>query len=131
VQELVETWIKQMTPKKGKSTTNIKVGQIKAPTQILVNSDNSVQRQNITYDSADIKELLNKLTIDVQRLESNLREDLKDEIEKTLKQLDRNKDVTGRLLTIGEMIKDIGIGVFTNLVSSPTFELLKPLLGLG
>lgn len=128
--ELVEQWLDKMAKKK-KSPTNIKIGNINAPAQFLVNSDNSHQSLKIAYKEIDVRDLLRSLKLDSEKLGGTLREEFADEIEKTLKQLENNKNVKGRLLTIGEMIKDVGIGVFTNVISTPAFEALKPFLGLS
>jgi hypothetical protein len=127
--ELIEEWLDKMAKKK-KSPTNIKIGNINAPAQFLVNSDNSNQTLKIAYRENDVKDLLKNLRLDSEKLGGTLPEEFADEIEKTLKQLEGNKNVKGRLLTIGEMIKDVGIGVFTNVISTPAFEALKPFLGL-
>ena len=129
--ELIEDWLDGMTAKKKKPSTNIKVGDINAPAQFLIHSDSANQSMKIAYTQNDVWEILERLKLDIEALEDDLRAEFVDEIKKTLKQLEKNKDVKGRLLTIGGMIREVGIGAFANLVSSPAYELLRPFLGLG
>lgn len=134
--ELISEWITNQKPKiqDKQSNSNISIGEINAPTQITVNSDNSLQYQQLSFSKEDIIEFIQELKKDINSSKEELKTELKDEfqneINNTLKQLNNNEDVSGRLLTIGTLIKDVGIGVFTNLISSPIFEAMKPLLEL-
>ena len=129
--ELVKEWINQMNEKETKDNlTNLQVGDINAPTQFLVNSDNSSQNQTIHYNKEDLKQLLNDLRSDLAQIEKGTAEELRSEIDKVFQQLEAKKNVTYRLLTIGDIVKNVGYGVFSNLIASPVYENLKPLLGL-
>ena len=66
--QLVADWLdsKDIKPH---SVTNITIGEIKAPTQLQVNSDYSNQSQNISYSKDSIKELFELLKKDIERLE--------------------------------------------------------------
>lgn len=130
--DLITDWINQQMGKnkENKSNITLKTGDVNSPIQFQINSDNSSQSQTLNYSSEDIIKLFEVLKNDLDKLDKNLREDLQTEIENAKKQFEKGKDIKTRLLTIGELIKDIGIGVFTSLVSSPIYELMKPLLGV-
>jgi hypothetical protein len=131
--ELITNWLENnnMTTKKEKAAkVNLKIRDINAPMQIQMNSDNASQSQQISYDKDDILELLNLLKQDIENLNTDSKEDFELEIENAIKQLNKGKKVETRLLTIGSMIKEIGIGIFVNLVSSPLFEIIRPILGI-
>lgn len=90
----------------------------------------SVQMQNINIVKEDVHKLFELIKKDLKELNDEQSEDLKLEIQNAIKQLEKGKNINSRLLTIGSLIKDIGINVFANLLSSPIFELMKPILGL-
>jgi len=98
--------------------------------QIQQNTLNSNQSQQINHTKENITELLTLLKADITRLNNEKTDDLTLEIENAVKQLDKGKDIKSRLLTIGEIVKDIGIEVFVSLASSPLVNILKPLLGI-
>jgi hypothetical protein len=98
--------------------------------QIQQNTANSSQSQQVNYTNENITELLKLLEQDLTKLNSDQAEELKTEINNAIKQLDNGKDIKSRLLTIGEIVKDIGVDVFVGLISSPIVKILKPLLGL-
>lgn len=133
-QELTENWLTKMEEKKSKTQhQSITLKNNNAPIQLQVNSDNSSQSQQITYSNKDIDELLSQLRLDIQNLKDQSEhsfDELNDEIEKVIKHLNQGKDIKGRLLTIGSIIKDIGIGLFVNFVSANNFQPLKSLFGL-
>jgi hypothetical protein len=132
--QLINEWLddnqKNMNYKKDNNMKTILFGDINAPTQIQVDSSNSHQVQSITYSKENINELFSLIKADLENLKTDLKEDLSNEIENAIKYLEKGKDIKSRLLTIGGLIKDIGISVFANLVASPIFELLKPALGI-
>lgn len=132
--ELFEEWLENnglsISSKVKNITNNIRTGDINAPTQFQQNSSKSKQLQKISIDPMEIRELLKVIKQDIQPLEGDLRNDIYDEVEKAQKHLDAGKDISTRLLTIGELMKDIGINVFANLLASPIYEMTKPLLGL-
>ena len=70
------------------------------------------------------------LKTDIEKLNAELRDDFKSEISYAMKQLDKGNDITIQLLNIGSLIKNIGLPLFVNLISSGIFESIKPLLGL-
>lgn len=132
--QLINEWLddnQENINYKNNSMKTIKIGNINAPTQIQFDSVNlGHQIQNVTYSKYDINELLSLIKADLKNINTELKEDLSIEIENTIKYLDKDKNINSRLFTIGGLIKDIGISVFTNLVASPIFELLKPALGI-
>lgn len=108
---------------------NISLGD-HSTAQIQQNTSNSNQTQQINYTKENVKDLLTLLKADIARLNNEQTDELTLEIENALKQLDKGKDIKSRLLTIGEIVKDIGIEVFVSLASSPLANILKPLLGI-
>jgi len=130
--ELITNWINHKMGEKKEETGNIilKTGDINSPLQVQINSDNSTQSQTIKYSNEDIFKLFEFLKNDLHKIENDLREDLQTEIENASKQLDKGNDIKNRLLTIGGLMKDVGIGVFTNLIASPIYQMVKPHLGL-
>lgn len=131
--EIISEWIDEheMKPKPKEQQANItmNIENINAPAQFQLNSDNSHQSQKISYSKENIQELFDVLKKDIEKLNSDSKEDFILEIEKALKQLKAGKDVKGRLLTIGSLIREVGINVFANLLAAPVFELMKPALG--
>ncbi len=131
--ELILDWINEIEMKKDnkkQSDFTLKIGEINAPTQLQVNSDNSTQKQQISYTKEDVKKLFDELKKDIESFNDELKEEFQIEIDSALKQLNKGKNIGSRLLTIGSLIKDIGISVFANLIASPIFEMMKPTLGL-
>jgi hypothetical protein len=130
--ELITIWINHQMGKRKENIGKItlKTGDVNSPIQFQINSDNSSQSSSIAYSNDDISKLFTLLEKDLVKLKKVDSEDLLSEIKSAKKQLEKGKDIKTRLLTIGELIKDTGIGVFTNLVSSPIYELVRPLLGM-
>ncbi len=131
--ELILDWIneREMKKQKGKqSAITLKVENINAPTQFQVNSDNSSQTQQVSYTENNVREFFDELKKDIEVLNAELKDDFQIEIDNALKQLNKGNNINSRLLTIGSLIKEVGINVFTNLIASPIFELMKPILGL-
>jgi len=52
------------------------------------------------------------------------------EMDYALSQLKHGRDVKSQISNISRLIKDVGIGTFSNLLAAPIFEVVKPLLGL-
>lgn len=124
--ELINDWLNANgMNKKDNKNLNLHIGDINAPTQFQMNSDNSHQTQQITYEKKEIIELLDLIKKDLDKISKESREDLENEIANAKKQLDKGKNINSRLKTIGSMIKDIGVGVFTNLATSPLLGLLN------
>jgi hypothetical protein len=109
---------------------HITLRDINSPTQFQQSSNNSVQFQGIAQTKENIKELFSLLKTDMEKLNSEQKDDLKSEIEYASRQLDKGNSVKTQLLNIGILIKDVGISVFANLIASPIFEIMKPALGL-
>jgi len=132
--QLLNEWLAEnqdnINYRKDNIIKTIQFGDINAPTQIQVDSSHSQQTQSITYSKEDISELFSLIRADLEYVRSDFKEDLKNEIENAIRYLERGKDIKSRLLTIGSLVKDIGINVFANLIASPIFELLKPALGI-
>jgi hypothetical protein len=132
--EIISEWINQHEmkpkPKEQKAIITMNIENINAPAQFQLNSDNSHQSQQISYSQDNIRELFDLLKKDIEKINSDLKDDFQLEIESALKQLNKGKGIGNRLLTIGTFIKDVGINTFANLVAAPIFELMKPALGL-
>ncbi|MEI6348178.1 MAG: hypothetical protein WCP69_09555 [Bacteroidota bacterium] len=131
--ELITEWIKKndMNTKNNKTADiTLNIGDINAPTQFQLNSDNSSQSQEIYYNKEDIKELFELLKKDIEKINEEFKEEFQYEIESAIKQLNKGKDIRNRLFTIGSLIKEVGINLFANLLASPIYSLMKPFLGI-
>jgi len=136
--ELFEQWLNQKTPQKSQQTkphtvnhNTINVGSVTAPTQFQQNSDHSIQTQHNHYQKEDIKQAFELLEKDIQNVNEQIRKDFAMEMTYAVTQLERDKDIKPQLLNIGTLMKDIGMGTFTNLLAAPIFEFIKPHLGLN
>lgn len=129
---LLKDWLDENDKSKsGKGTSyNLNFGDVNAPSQFQVGSPGGSQQQTVKYKNENVLELFRLLKSDLNKLESDIREDFELEINNAVRQLDKGKDISSRLLTIGGLIKDVGIGTLTNLIASPVFEVMKPYLGL-
>lgn len=128
--ELVNKWLNKIMGKTEKANLNVSFGDINSPSQFQINTNSSVQKQSILYSNEDVREFLKMIKNDLINLNSEEQKELEYEITKTEKNLNNGKDVKNRLSIIGESIKEIGIGTFTNLISSPVYEIIKPYLGI-
>jgi len=133
--ELFEQWLDRQTPQTQPNphTVNnntIHVGSINAPTQFQQNSDHSVQTQHNQYQKADIEEAFELLKKDIAGIDKQIRDDFSMEMNYAVTQLTRDKDIKPQLLNIGNLMKQVGMGTFTNLLAAPIFEFIKPHLGL-
>ncbi len=133
--DIFEQWLQKQIPlgtHNFNTVTNntINVGSINAPTQFQQNSDHSVQTQNTHYQKEDVKTAFELIQQDIQHLNEQIRKDFAMEMDYAMIQLERNKEIKPQLSNIGTLIKDIGIGTFTNLLAAPIFELIRPHLGL-
>jgi rRNA maturation endonuclease Nob1 len=108
----------------------ITLRDINSPTQFQQGTKKSTQMQEIKQASEDIKELFNLVQADIKNLSINIQDEFKSEINYAVRQLEKGKDITTQLLNVGNLIKDVGINVFANLLASPIFEILKPSLDL-
>lgn len=128
--ELINKWLNNNMGKKDKENVSLNFGDINSPTQFQINSNSSTQKQTIQYSNEEVSEFLKLMKEDLDNLNSDQRKELAYEIHNTEKNLNKGKDIKNRLLIIGEIIKDIGVGTFTNLLSSPIYEIFKPHIGL-
>ncbi|GAA4100566.1 hypothetical protein [Mucilaginibacter panaciglaebae] len=133
--ELFEKWLDIKMPNSRSNTphivnNSINLGNINAPVQFQQNSENSVQTQYNYSQKDQVKELFNLLTKDIEMVNEKIRSDFAMEMNYAVAQLAKDKDIKPQLLSIGGIIKDVGIGTFTNLLASPIYEIVKPMLGL-
>lgn len=133
--ELFEEWLDTRAPKKqtkgsGAVNNTISIGNVNAPLQFQQSSDHAVQTQHNHYLQGQIIEAFELLKKDMSNIDAQIRADFAIEMTYAVTQLEKNKDVRPQLLNIGGLIKDVGIGTFTNLLAAPIFEIIKPLLGL-
>ena len=133
--ELVENWLegsgvpnRQAVP----SITNnhITTGNINVPTQFQQGAGSFYQVQDVQRQDMNIDEALELIRQGIRRIEHELKDDLLSEVSNAKKYLDKGKEVSSRLLTVGSLVKDVGISVFANLVASPIYESTKQLFGL-
>ncbi len=130
--QVLNDWLAEieLSKRKKEIDVNMSFGDINAPSQFQVGSPGASQNQAVKYKNENVLELFRMLQSDLDKLEDDLREDFKIEIDNAIRQLNRGKDISSRLLTIGGLMKDVGIGTLTNLIASPVFEVMKPYLGL-
>lgn len=135
--ELFEQWLNQKTLKTKEQPkphivnhNTINVGNVNAPTQFQQNSDHSIQTQHNRYKKEDIKQAFELLKKDIQNFDEQLRKDFAMEMDYAITQLERDKDIKPQLLNLGNLMSQIGIGLFSSLLAAPIFELIKPHLGL-
>jgi hypothetical protein len=133
--ELFEQWLNQKTPaqeqlKPYTVNNTIHVGNVNAPTQFQQNSDHSIQTLHNLYQKEDVKETFELIKQDIQSVNEQIRKDFAMEMDYAITQLEKDKDIKPQLLNIGSLIKQVGMGTFTNLLAAPLFELIKPHLGL-
>lgn len=108
----------------------INTGDINAPLQLQQNTQYSQQEQTTTFAQENIKSFFDALKADIVDFESNRKKDFETEISYAEIQLQKGKDVKNQLSNIGELMREIGLGVFTNVVASPIYEIIKPFLSL-
>ena len=128
--DLINEWLKENTEPMKDNVNKLNIGDINAPTQILIDSNGAVQNQTVNYSKESILELFELIKTDLIDMQSEFKDDLLTEVENATKHLKNNKDITSRLKTIGGLIKDIGINVFANLAAAPLYDNIKPLLGM-
>lgn len=134
-QKLVNNWLQSKSKNTienniKKQNLKLEIRDIHSPTQIQINSDNSAQKIEINYSDKDLKEFFSLVVKDLENIRTPESEELKTEIKKTEDKIREGKNVKNRLVIIGELIKDIGINVFANVVASPIYKKLAPLFGL-
>jgi hypothetical protein len=107
---------------------SITLGNVYSPIQLLQASSHSNQHQVVQQSPEAVIALLNKLENDIKQLDKAIQSDFQMEIDYAKKQLQRSKPVTQQLENIGKLMKDVGINVFANVIASPIYETIKPLL---
>ncbi|MES2458891.1 MAG: hypothetical protein V4594_25295 [Bacteroidota bacterium] len=134
---LFEEWLEEKMKSKKPQIPNtvnnntINIGEANAPLQFQQNSNYSVQTQHNHLQKDQIKDFLEILRKDIQHIDENIRKDFAMEMDYAVVQLERERDIKPQLSTIGSLMKDVGMGTFTNLLAAPVFEILKPYLGLS
>lgn len=134
--DLFEEWLEQKMNSKKHQTPNtvnnntINIGDVNAPLQFQQNSNHSVQTQHNHLQKEQLKDFLEILKKDIQGVDENIRKDFAMEMDYAIVQLERERDIKQQLSTIGGLMKDVGLGTFSNLLAAPIFEILKPYLGL-
>ncbi len=112
------------------NNNTIQFGDIHAPFQFQQSSNHSIQTQSNHYRTEDIQKVFELLSKDIQKINEKIREDFAMEMDYAVKQLNKGKDIKPQLLNIGTLMKDVGLGVFANVIASPIYEVIKPSLGL-
>lgn len=129
--QLLNEWISQNDNTQNiNNNGKLSIENINAPTQIQINSPYSTLNQEITYSNQDIIDFFEQIKLEIQNIENEIKDELLIEINTASKNLNKGKNINSRLLTIGSLMKDIGINVFANLAATPIFILIKPYLGL-
>lgn len=131
--DIIEEWLSsnKETNEKIVTTMNIiNTGDINSPTQFQQNSTNSSQKQEVEIKNANTKEFLEILKKEVSEMKSEISEELKLEINYAINQHNKGKDTSVQIQNITKLMKDIGIGIFTNILSNPVSDFIKPLLGI-
>jgi hypothetical protein len=126
--KIIEDWLEMKKPNTESINYNISMSNINAPVQIQQKSDNATQTQNITYCAEDIKELFSRIQADINNFDVQIREDF--EMNYAIKKIEKGNDIKPQLLSLGSLITNVGLPVFTSLTSSGLFEVLKPLFGI-
>lgn len=97
--ELFEQWIKEKATNNAtnnKTSNNvinntIHIGSISAPTQFQQNSEHAVQSQNNQYQKEEIKEALELIGKDIQKVDAQIRNDFALELNYALVQLEKKQ----------------------------------------
>jgi len=77
----------------------------------------------------DINKAFDLIEKDIEKLDTQIRSDFSMEMDYAVAQINKNRDPKPQLSNIGTMMKEVGIGVITNLAAAPIFEYLKPFFG--
>ncbi|QQL50276.1 hypothetical protein [Mucilaginibacter ginkgonis] len=101
-----------------------------APIQFQQNSAHAVQTQNNDISESQIREFLETVRLDLHHIDANLRSDFEIEMNYAVAQLDKGRDAQPQLSRIYGLMRDIGLGTFTNLLASPIYDLIKHFLHL-
>ncbi|MCW3117863.1 MAG: hypothetical protein JWM28_1945 [Chitinophagaceae bacterium] len=137
VTELFEQWIDQKESKNKEqlkshivNNNTINVGHINAPAQFQQSSDHAIQTQHNLPQKEVVNEAFELLKKDLQKMDDQIRKDFAMEMDYAVAQLVKDKDIKPQLMNIGNLIKQVGIGMFSSLLAAPAYELIKPHLGL-
>jgi hypothetical protein len=135
---LFEEWLKEKTTEKEKkliphtvNNNTINVGTVNAPIQFQQNSDHSVQTQHNKIQKEQFHDFITVLQKDIDQIDENIRKDFAIEMDYAVALLEKEKDIQPQLLNIGDLIKDVGLGTFANLLAAPIYEFIKSFLGLN
>ena len=120
----IKTFPTKMTKVVNNNTIN--VGNINSPTQFLQNSSNSTLTQHNQVAQKNYTEMFDLLRKDIQNIDEKIRQDFAMEMEYAVSQIERGRDIQPQLSNLGKLIKEVGIGTFTNLAASPLYEYIKP-----
>ncbi|MCS3797860.1 hypothetical protein [Niastella sp. OAS944] len=107
---------------------SITLENVYSPVQLLQASTHSSQHQVAQQSPEVIIDFLEKLEKVIIQLESSFQSEFQMEIDYARKQLKRSNPVIQQLKNIGNLMKDVGVNVFANLIASPIYETIKPLL---
>lgn len=126
--KIIQDWLNVKNPKSESKSYTISTGDINAPLQIQQDSNYSSQIQKIKQTKESVNELFSLIRKDIEKLDKDIREDFELEMNYAVKQLSKEKDIQPQLLSIGELIKNVGLPIFTGLTSSGLFEMIKPFI---
>ncbi|QNN43984.1 hypothetical protein [Pedobacter roseus] len=136
--ELFQEWLDQIEPKKNHkiipqniTNNNITVGNINAPTQLQQDSVHSNQTQHNKIKKDELSQVLELIRLDIKNMDEQIRKDFDMELTYAATKLQRERDIQPQLINLGGLIKDVGVNLFTSLISAPIYDSIKPLLGLG
>jgi hypothetical protein len=136
--ELFQEWLDQIEPKQTHKTmpqnitnNHITVGNINAPTQLQQDSVSSSQTQHNVPKKEELSQVLELIRLDIKNMDEKIRKDFDMELTYAATQLQRDRDIQPQLNNIGGLMKDIGVSLFTNLLSAPIYDGMKASLGIS
>jgi|GEM_PF-6344925 len=124
--DIIRDWLDSKNPKSESKNLVISTGHVYAPMQIQNASNHSNQTQNINQSQEKIQELFALIRQDIENLDKEIRQDFELEMDYAVKQLTKEKDIRPQLSNLGELVKNVGLPIFTDLTSSSLFEIIKP-----
>ncbi|WP_354301607.1 hypothetical protein [Pedobacter sp. UYP1] len=116
-------------PNQTVNNNTINFGSVHAPIQFQQNSPNSAQTQHNRISQEQLKDFFKLLRDDIRNIDEKIREDFAMEMNYAIKQLEKGHDPKPQLSALGDLMKDVGINTFANVLSAPVFEWMKPFLG--
>ncbi|KQM77900.1 hypothetical protein ASE74_15990 [Pedobacter sp. Leaf216] len=136
--DLFEEWLDGTKPKETHQTmpqnitnNNITVGNINAPTQLQQDSVHSNQTQHDAPKKEELLQALELIKLDIKNMDEQIRKDFDMELTYAATQLQRERDIQPQLTNLGGLMKNVGVNLFTSLISAPIYDSIKPLLGIG